>query len=137
MYRSFLIAASSLVLAGGVLAQDRTPAPDGSEVFLYKLRNADKLEARIVTMGATLIGMDVPDRGVPVISSGVSRSPSAASLDDVATKRASASRRASFSNQVASDRPLPPVCKTSGARLPMPARWWTKRLRQQHLPTIT
>ena len=37
-------------------------APDGSEVFLYTLRNANKLEARIVTMGATLIGVDAPDR---------------------------------------------------------------------------
>jgi aldose 1-epimerase len=37
-------------------------APDGSEVFLYTLRNANKLEARIITMGATLIGVDVPGR---------------------------------------------------------------------------
>jgi aldose 1-epimerase len=65
-----LVAAASFLIAGcSPPAQDsprRSRAPfghvDGKEVFLYTLRNASGMEARITNYGGILVSLTVPDR---------------------------------------------------------------------------
>jgi aldose 1-epimerase len=37
--------------------------PDGSAVDIYTLKNASGIEARVMTHGATLVSLKLPDRG--------------------------------------------------------------------------
>jgi len=62
MYRSFLIATTSLVLASGALAQDRTPAPEGAEVYFVSPASGDTIGSSVsVVFG--LKGMGVAPAG--------------------------------------------------------------------------
>ncbi|MGI9490814.1 MAG: DUF4399 domain-containing protein [Geminicoccaceae bacterium] len=62
MYRSFLVAAASLALAGSVLAQDRTPAPDGAELYFVSPTSGDTI-SNPVTVVFGLKGMGVAPAG--------------------------------------------------------------------------
>lgn len=70
-------AAVGAVISGGILFAGATglsagemsvekeawgKSPDGEVVELYTLTNAHGLKARVMTLGATLVGMEVPDR---------------------------------------------------------------------------
>ncbi len=65
-----LVAAASLAVAGCSTSTPESPrrarAPfgnaDGKDVFLYTLRNASGMEARITNYGGTVVSLTVPDR---------------------------------------------------------------------------
>ncbi len=62
MYRSVIIAAASLALAGAAFAQDRTPAPDGASTYIMSPANGDIVSSPVtVTFG--LKGMGVAPAG--------------------------------------------------------------------------
>lgn len=62
MYRSLVIAAASLALAGSALAQDRTPAPDGAEAYFVSPVSGDTVTSPI-TVVFGLKGMGVAPAG--------------------------------------------------------------------------
>ena len=62
----FVIAAGAGISSGGTGMDIKTQAfgrlPDGTAVEVYSLTNEKGLEARIMTYGATLVSLEVPDR---------------------------------------------------------------------------
>jgi len=57
-----LLLGLSTLLAGETRVEPWGETPEGETILLYHLRNANGLEARVMTYGATLVGLDAPDR---------------------------------------------------------------------------
>ncbi len=62
MYRTFFIATASLAIASGAIAQDRTQAPDGAEVYFVSPASGDTI-SNPVSVVFGLKGMGVAPAG--------------------------------------------------------------------------